>query len=183
MLRVILINGVKRVGKDSFVKFFRERVGDSGSVHNISSIDGIREGLQLLGVNTLDKSDETRNILALVGDKAEADSSAKTQYVIRELYDIAKDYKLTEDVYVFVHVREPEMIDKLKGVISLLFKDCEVTTLLLRNHELEDQASKYAADDIEKINNYDYTYKYVSRTMQDLDAQSNTFLFCLQHFS
>lgn len=115
---VIVVNGPPRAGKDTLIEMMRTHFEKRGHfVHAISSIDPIREALQELGIDTSQKTPADRKLLAEMGSLLENYCSFRTNWC----YGVIK---LNADLYfrkspvIFVHMREPELIDKLQARLA-----------------------------------------------------------------
>lgn len=108
---VLAINGMARSGKDSFAEFSIEQLTSmenfsdvSGS--NISSVDKVKELFTLMGWNG-EKDDKSRKGLSDLKD-------LWTEYNDGPFREILKYVMDSPSSIIFVHIREPKEIDKLK---------------------------------------------------------------------
>ena len=113
MKKIAIINGSGGSGKDLFIDLATRHL-DIGSVFNFSSIDPIKDILKQNGWDGIDKSDAWR--LKMVNLKKEliARDDTPTRYLIDKINSVKKGV-------VFVHIREPDEIHKLKTRIPELY--------------------------------------------------------------
>ena len=138
--RKVIINGSGGVGKDTFVDFCRIYA----KVTNISSVDKIKEAAKILGWDG-GKTEDARKFLSDLKILSTEYNNYPYQYVA----DSIKEFESNKSSRVmFIHVREPEEIDKLK-------KEFGCITLLIRNIN-KDIITSNMAD--ANINNYEYDY-------------------------
>ena len=139
MEKVIILNGLARSGKDSFVSFYSKYSKEL--IHNISTVDDVKEIAKAMGWNG-EKDDKSRNLLS------------DLKYLWTEYNDgIFKkmiNFCLSHEGIVFIHCREPKEIQKFKDYFG---EDC--TTLLIKRENIE--APNNHAD----MNVYKYRYDKV----------------------
>lgn len=104
-LKVFIINGHPRSGKDEFVKCVQSITKDFS--YNYSSVDNVKEALKLLGWDGI-KNKDIRALLANLKQVSINSFDGPFKYC-SGIIDKLKD----ESVSVFFHVREPSEIDKL----------------------------------------------------------------------
>lgn len=107
---VCFIVGPGGVGKDEFIKNLEKY----SKVTNISSINCVRD---LLGISLEDKRPETRNVLATVGEALEIYNGFRTNAVFDDIhfrFALDESNRKAKGIhFIFVHVREKYIIDKL----------------------------------------------------------------------
>lgn len=127
MKYVFVINGVGGAGKDEFIKYVKEKVGEDDAIANISTSDGYKIIARDEFGWDRKKDDKGRRLLA------------ELMRVSREYNDgvfentksrIIKYLKGSSTKCVFVHVREPEEIKKYVGY----FGDRTKTILVKRDN-------------------------------------------------
>ena len=144
---VIIINGKPRAGKDKFCKYAAECVGN-GLVENISSIDVVKHFAYMFGWDGT-KSSENRKMLSDFKDFL-------TRYFDLPFKYITDNIKLDrKSKFIFVHVREPNEIKKLRN--WCLENSYECITLFIKRDNNE-YISNHADRNVE---NYIYDL-YVS---------------------
>lgn len=149
---VTIINGVGGSGKDTFVKYAKSYVesihtGYPINVINISSIDTVKEVVSALTRKPIPeseddgKTDEYRTFLSKIKRAwIDYDSSGSTNAVVSEIFEYnamcEKKYDaLTQVVNIFfVHIREPEEIQKLETALP---SDYIKTTLFISRSDID----------------------------------------------
>jgi len=122
MINKIVINGVARSGKDTFVNLARYYLKDK-TIYNISTVQEVREFCQdMLGIPFYDKSDLARALW----------HKTKMKYRDWIFWSITKNIDTMErctgdNIVWFIHSREPEDIQAYKNkygetLVSLLIK-------------------------------------------------------------
>ncbi len=151
MKKVIVINGAATAGKDTFVEYFIKHA--ETSVFVWSTIRTVKELARHLGWNG-EKDNDGRRFLSDIKD-------AWTRYNDGPFQEIVAKYKkysrMYEDFVLFVHVREPAEIAKVKA----RFPDC--TTILINRLGLP--LPDNHAD--QKV--YDYGYDFYIDNSHDLE--------------
>lgn len=106
MKKVIVINGSGGSGKDLFVELVTKNLFGN-TVFNFSSIDPIKKILITQGWDGVDKSDAWRlKMVNLKKELIEKDDTP-TRYLLDKINSV-------QTGIIFVHIREPEEIEKLK---------------------------------------------------------------------
>ena len=148
-MKIVVINGAPRSGKDTFVELCRKFTGDAFLL-NISTVDKVKEIATACGWDGT-KTPENRKFLsdlkALLTDWADVplnDMIQKIEKFKRELeyYEIPDDRAI-----VFIHCREPEEIRKL-------VKALDAHTLLIRRAAAENITASNQSD----AGVFDYEY-------------------------
>lgn len=151
MKKIVIINGSGTSGKDEVVKISISNLERKNiKVKSISSVEKVKEIAKQLGWFG-DKNDLSRRFLSDIKD-------AWTRYNNGPLMDIAKkidELNSDEDWLVFVHIREPEEIHKMKHFIGIKDEHGEIVTLLIRRPNIE----KF--DNHADSNVYEYSYDYI----------------------
>lgn len=131
-MKIIIINGVAQSGKDTFIKLFEKHA--STGVANISTIDPVKELMEKCGWAPDDKNDAARKTMALIKQALVDLNDGPFLYIQRQIESI-KWLRPDVDV-VFVHVREPEEIEKMKRA----FGNCQ-TLLVKRDVRVPDNSA------------------------------------------
>lgn len=169
-MKVIIINGTSKVGKDKFVKMFKYKHDDL-RIKNYSSIDKVKSIAEIAFGWDGKKDEKSRKMLSDI-KKAWSDFNDGPTYDI--LNKIKTDIKYSidnkkdkENVY-FVHVREPEEIDKIRNVYK---EECK-TLLIKRNISNDDIPNNYSD---KNVDNYKYDYTIYNEDIKDLEIEINKF--------
>lgn len=140
MKTVFIINGYAGVGKDTFVNM----CGQYCKILNISSVDKIKEVAYILGWNGT-KDEKSRKFLSDLKLLSTDYNQFPFEYLKNTIRDFYQKHK--ECDLMFLHIREPEEIEKLKKEFP------DVVTLLVENVNVE-QVTSNMAD--ENVFNYHY---------------------------
>ena len=114
----IIINGCGGVGKDTFVDYCRI----FANVTNVSSVDKIKEAAKLLGWSD-GKTEDDRKFLSDMKVLSTGYNNFPYEYLKQ---NIAKFMEDKSSNVLFMHIREPEEIDKIKkefGCITVLVQN------------------------------------------------------------
>lgn len=168
---IYIINGRPRSGKDEFVKQVSAIVSDSCCL-NISTVDFVKEVAKFCGWNG-EKDLAARRFLSDLKDALTRWNDVPHKKVKEEItkfigIHLNKHKQKLENLYIFIHSREPEDIDKLKLELN-------AKTLLITRAEVENQDLSNHADS----NVYNYNYDFVIHndgTIDDLHQQAQDFV-------
>ena len=147
---IIIINGTGGSGKDTFVSY----CADCVKVFNISAVDVVKEAARVLGWEG-EKSETARKMLADMKQISINYNDGPTKYIMSK----AEEFHNSENNLMFVHIREPEEIQKAKELLG-------AKTLLVKNPNVELIKSNDADGRVEEYE-YDYTI-YNDGTLEDL---------------
>lgn len=152
--QVFVINGSGGVGKDTFVNMIRTNLMQRGlRAINHSSVDEIKCIAKLLGWNGVSKTDKDRKFLSDLKALSVEYNDFPFKCMTKEYIDFINDHTA---VALFLHIREPEEIDKAKDLFN-------AKTILITRDSLE-QITSNASDK----NVYNYDYDYVISNNSDL---------------
>lgn len=149
MIKVIVINGAGTSGKDTFIDLFSEvcdEAGEGYAVYRFSSVDQVKYFATCMGWDGV-KDDKGRRFLSDIKDAMTLYNDAPFNYMKQKIEEVEA---ITEDAFIFFHVREPKEIQKLVerlGAYTLLIERPTVNSDSFTNH-----ADK---------NVHDYQYNYV----------------------
>lgn len=143
MKHIFVINGQGGCGKDTIC----EIVAKHYKTVNVSSIDPIKKAAKMLGWDGT-KDDDSRKFLHDLKMSSVEYNDYPMAYVLGEIYFFIK---MSLYPIMFIHIREPEEIDRLKSLSPQ-----EIHTLLIKRGEDRDFGND--ADDC--VNNYTYDYVY-----------------------
>ena len=144
---VIIINGVGGVGKDTICDI----VGKYYKTMIVSTITDVKKAGSLIGWQG-SKSLKDRGFLSDLKDLC-------TEYYDYPFKKAVSDYESflnTHDDILFIYVREPQEIEKLRLYIK---KDgrADICTLLIKSDRFSQSYGNHADDDVE-LYNYDYIF-------------------------
>lgn len=156
MQKIYIINGPAGSGKDTFVELYSEI--SINTVHNISSVDKVKEAAKILGWNSI-KDEIGRKFLSDLKDLSTNSYDGPYNYVMNFINS-------TKDT-VFVHIREPSEIEKIRRK----FPSCK-TIFINRNTEI-----KFNNHADRNVENYQYDY-YINNdgTIRDLKETIKNFI-------
>lgn len=150
MSKIVIINGVNGAGKDTFIDFVSQYLGDH-NVLNISTVDCIKDVARRLGWDG-QKNESARKMLSELkrisidfNDYPYIDCVNKIS-----LFERDRQYygMSTDKCIIFIHCREPEEIEKYK-------KRLNATTLLITNSRVK------PANNSSDLSVFNYKYDYI----------------------
>ena len=165
-MKVVIINGCARCGKDSFVKFVKKN-NDNIRVLNYSTVDPTKEALIHLGWDGIRKDKTLRKAMADLKQLSIKLFNGPFNYIKKEIKIDLIRHSIWNNIY-FVHCREPNEIQKF---VDYYGHDTCIT-LLIRSKfgkRLEN-----GADDVVE----DYQYDYIinnNETIIELEKEANNF--------
>ena len=156
---IIVINGKGGVGKDTLIDFVREYC----KIQNVSAITPTKSVARLLGWHG-EKTLKARKFLSDLKALSIAYNDYPTEYLLREANKFLSNKY--EGVFMFVHIRECEEIQKFKDRCN-----GNVFTLLVRR---DIDVSEFGNDSDDNVE--DYHYDYVFDNNKSLEEAKNDFL-------
>ena len=145
-----VVNGYPRAGKDTAVEFMTREANRLGYVVDVmSTIDGVREMLAKYGIDTRRKTPEDRKLLASMGELLEEHSGFRTKSALGRFIGSEPD------TILFVHLREPALIQKLEDRVQKM-PGAFFTTVYVERHEAAQQAFSNASDAAASQDGYGY---------------------------
>ena len=166
--QIIIINGSGGVGKDTFVELCK--ANEHSEITTISTVDKIKKAANILGWYGC-KSEKDRKFLSDLKLLSIAYNDFPYEYVSEK---INKFRNSIHDSILFIMVREPEEIDKIKKAFGCL-------TLLITNKNTEKITSNMA-----DANVHNYKYDIIIQndgTLKELERKAINFLDLLQQFN
>ena len=154
-MKVVVINGYPKAGKDTFVEFCQDVLG-TFRCRNLSTIDYIKKIAPLFGWRG-EKTPEARRFLAKLKDISTEYNDFSYRYIKKQLLAIEKEEWNGEDIVVFIHCREPKDIERF-------VRDYNAITVLVKNKRVEDEYSNEADANVE---NYRYDVTILNNTTLD----------------
>lgn len=154
--QIIIINGTGGSGKDTFVEF----VSKYAPIMNVSSVDKVKEVAKVIGWNG-QKEDKDRKFLSDL-------KRLTTEYNDMAFVDISEkveEFKNSDKEIMFIHIREPEEIDRAVNAFS-------AKTLLVRRKGLEAITTNYSDASVE---NYTYDFYIINDTLEQLEEDAKNF--------
>ena len=162
-LKIIVINGQGRNGKDTFVNFCKEY---HSNVYNYSTIDTFRDTLK----NFVDTEEKTNEYRKLLSDYKKLINSY-TDFTKREIIDkVSTEESLAQrnpnmQIVLFIHSREPKeiewIVDKFDGISLLINKS----------------VSSFGNESDDNVFNYNYDYIINNNgTLEELKTKSKDFI-------
>lgn len=147
--QVFIINGSGGVGKDTFVTMVSESA--NYNVMNFSSIDKIKEIAKIIGWNGK-KTEKDRKFLSdlklLCSDYNNLPFNSMNKRV--------KDFINSENTMLFLHIREPEEIEKAKAAFG-------AKTILVKRDSIKQITSNMADSNV-----FNYEYDIIIDNDSDL---------------
>lgn len=159
MKEIFVINGSGGVGKDTFVEFCKKYA----KVKNISSVDKVKEAAFVLTGWSGEKDDKARKLLSDLKELGVEYNDAPFKYIS----NMAEDFKNSNEELMFVHIREPEEIQKCKDALG-------AKTLLITNKNVSAITTNHSDKDVLQFN-YDYHIKN-DGTLEELDKKAKEFV-------
>lgn len=156
--RVIIINGVGGSGKDTFAELCAKHI----KVINISSVDKVKEAAKILVNWNGEKNEKSRKLLVDLKKLSIDYNNYPTTYIL-ERYE---EFKRSDALILFVHIREISEIVKLK-------KRLNAETLLIVNPRVPDITSNSSDANVNKYR-YDYVIENAG-TLEELEEKAREF--------
>lgn len=157
MKTVIVINGKGSAGKDTICDI----VGKHFKTLNVSAITPIKLAAIELGWKPYKRDDESRKFLSDIKQLSIQYNDYPTKYLVGQY---KRFIGLKRDV-MFVHIREPEEIDKFKKAVPSCF------TLLIRNSRIKNTFGNISDDGVEN-----YSYDFIYDNERPLDELESDFM-------
>lgn len=164
---VIVINGKGGSGKDTLINAITERYDDN--IVNISAIQPIKRAAELIGYDVKCKDDKSRKFLS----DLKALSIEYNDYPTKYLLDNVCTFNSTNNKkLLFVHIREPEEIEKFIREVNNEYPNLCVVSLLVRRNVVTCKEFGNSSDD----NVEDYCYDYVFDNNNSIEESKHEFL-------
>lgn len=160
---VILINGYNGVGKDTLVDSAKSITSES--IHNISTVDKIKEAAVILGWNGI-KDDTARAALHDL-------KKLSNKYFNHSRSYVENFTRQHSNCFIFVHCREPLELEYFKKFIPEVKPDTECYSLLVTNDRVT------PADNAADQGVFEFTYDFIVKnnsTIEDLQKEARNLL-------
>ena len=144
-MRIFVINGMPRAGKDTFVSLCSKHV----KCINMSTVDYVKEIAANLGWDGV-KDARGRKFLASLKDILTEYDDIPFKQIVNRVDAAIEENGPAERYAIFIHCREPKEIEKLR-------KELDATTIIVRREEIEDVEQSNSAD----LNVFNYEYDLV----------------------
>lgn len=153
MKQVFIINGSGGVGKDTFIEYLHSAL--NLPVMNFSSVDKVKEIATHMGWEGT-KTEKDRELLYNLKQLC----TKYNDLPFRTMEEKMKEFNNSDAVILFLHIREPEEIERAKKAFS-------AKTLLIKRDTVEHITSNPADRDV-----FEYNYDVVVDTDCGLDGLS-----------
>jgi dephospho-CoA kinase len=153
---VIVLNGYPRSGKDEFVKI----VSDEYTCYDHSTVNKVKFIAQEMGWNG-EKTKESRKMLSELKKFYTKWFDGPFQDILKAINTIKSS---SEQGILFIHIREPEEIERLKKYCEL-DKSLNFCTILIKRPVGEETDNDNDSDN--NINNFDYDYEIINRQLYE----------------
>ena len=167
MSKIFIINGPPRAGKDTFVDFCKEEIGNC-FVLNISTVTLVKQLAKMAGWNG-EKTPENRRFLSDLKDLLTRWNDVPYNDMCKEIRGFNNEleqYGCLDKGIIFIHCREPFEINKFKERLGAK------TILIDRN--TNERILNHADEDVYKFQ-YDYIIKN-NNDLANLKLQAKIFL-------
>lgn len=172
-MKIIVINGRPRAGKDTFVELCKKHCN---WCLNVSTVDFVKQVAEYCGWDGT-KTAANRKFLSDLKDLLTEWNDVPYKKVVRalKLFEVEVmdyDFDPEEDAIAFIHCREPKEIKRLCDELG-------AQSLLITRDEVEEDKTSNHAD--EEVFNYKYDYIIANDdTLQDLEDAAVKFLTDLE---
>lgn len=168
-MKIVIINGAPRSGKDTFVGFCLDWLKEYGFA--FSTVDYVKDIARECGWNG-EKTPKDRKFLSDLKDLLAEWNDVPYQMIRREIAKVrllAEQYNIDPDKFViFIHCREPQEIQRF-------VEEYDALTVLVRRFEVENLEQSNHADS--EIFNYKYDVEVMNNsTLDELKNTAKTFL-------
>jgi len=164
MRRTIIINGPASTGKDEIAKIAKKILDIP--VYNISSITPVMEIAKLMGWDGK-KDEQSRELLSNLKDLWVGYNNGPINQLVKTVDEIDDRYNPPDPYLIFIHIREPEEIEKFKTNYP------DTTTVLVKRDCVEKYSNR--ADAFVSEYNYDYVIEN-NETLVELEESVRTLL-------
>lgn len=171
-MEIIVVNGYPESGKDTFVNFCRDIVGEA-YCKNISTVDFVKYIATKCGWDGT-KTAKNRKFLSDMKDLLTEWNDVPFQKVKKEIDFFRRDlesYGVDKHGIVFIHCREPEEIERFE-------KELGAKSVFIDREESKKEQSNRSDS---RVENHSYTYKIDNNEdLEHLREGAKTFIKILQ---
>lgn len=157
---VIIMNGIGRAGKDTLCRYVTDAKGPD-KVWNFSSIDPVLVPAMVAGWDGR-KTPEGRKLLSEFKNEMIQYGNEPVRYLLGKY----REFAASNAEILFVHIREPEEIDKFKANLP---KDARCTTILVTGKEIGRTWGNRADDG---VGNYRYDHVFLNNDTKDVSGKA-----------
>lgn len=157
-MKVIVINGLPRSGKDTFVNYCKN---SNAKIYNLSTVTDIKRKAKLIGWDG-QKDSRGRRLLSDLKDAMTLYNDSPFQSIVDEV----KTHINEENSICFIHCREPEEIERFVNELN-------AKTLFIRRAAADNVVSNHAD---ERVYDFDYDFVYANDgTLEQLEKDAISF--------
>ena len=172
-MQIVVINGMPRSGKDTFVDMCQNILGAKRCL-NVSTVDFVKEVASVCGWDKT-KTPENRAFLSDLKDLLTKWNDVPYTDIERRIKNFKRQLFFNsikeEDSIVFIHCREPQEIQKFVDRMH-------AKTVLVRRNEVENVEQSNHAD--KDVFEYEYDCQVINNgTLEDLQDIARDFLVFL----
>lgn len=165
---IIVINGKGGCGKDTLISYAKKH---RDFLLNVSSIEPIKALAEQYGYDDKYKTDSHRRALSLLKEALNLlEEDFTTKYLLGKCKFFVAEY--AGDL-MFVHIREPEEMDKfINGVKRLRANGWAIDniyTLLIKRQDTDEKTYGNKSDD--EVENYEYDYTFINKDGEEKDCE------------
>lgn len=170
-MHYIIINGKAGVGKDTFVKLFKDYIGIP-FVKEVDSVEVVKKAAKLFGWKG-DKTPRNRKFLADLKALTDEWDNCSIKHIINSCESFKREleaFELDSRGWIFIHCREPKNI-------ALLAEKLNAITLYI-DRDVENYSPSNDADAFTESYQYDY---HISNngTIEELNQKVKDFYRCI----
>lgn len=163
MKKIVVINGMGGVGKDTFVSL----VAKQAKVFNFSSVAKVKEIAKIIGWNPEQKKSEKdrkflsdlKKLTTEYNDLSFNDACSKVDFFMKSDYEI-----------MFIHIREKEEIERFVAKFGAI-------TLLIKRNGVKPITTNSSDANVEE---YKYDYVIYNNTLEQLENEAVNFIKKIQ---
>lgn len=163
---IYIINGSPSSGKDTFVNF----VNEFAKTNNYSSIDCVKRIASLIGWDGK-KTNKDRKFLSDLKQLLVSYNDYPCKESVSAVNKFLHNYS---EKFMFIHIREPDEIDKLKEAIKNELNFYNVKTIIVKRYNSKVEIGNKSDDNVYNYN-YDITINNFG-TLDNLKEEAKNFV-------